>query len=237
MRARTIDAIVADIMDRASLSQGDQYTSQTTVLEYANQSYARLLGKLVEGNAHDYHIKVMPPFLTVSNTTFYPLADDFWRMKNMSVNYGGFNRTIQPFMPKEQPRWSETTVPPGLTISVRYIPAPPRLQLGSGQSVDGVAGWEEWIVLDACIKAASKEEGDTSDFRAQKADIEQQIEEMCGDRDAAWPDRVTDIYERREYGFTLGVPRYRIQGPEINGSAVDQVEILWGPLPGIAFWP
>ena len=235
MRARTIDAIVADIQDRASLSDGDEFITQAAVLEYANQSYARLIGLLVESSAQDYYLKTST--LTTTTATFYNLPPDFWRMRNVAVTYGGFKRTIQPFMPKEQPRWSETSVPPGLTITCRYVPAPPRLVLGQDQSVDGVAGWEEWIVLDATIKCMSKSDEDATLFLQQKADLEAQINALAGDRDAAWPDRVTDVYERREYGFTLGVPRYRICGPQINGSSVDQIEILWGPLPGVAFWP
>jgi len=218
-----------------SLSAGDQFFTPERLAEYINQSNARLMGILVQSNAHDYYLKSQT--ITTTSATAYDLMSDFWRLKNASVSYGGFKRTIQPFMEKERPRWSETAVPPGLSIEVRYVPAPPRLILGQNQSFDGVAGWEEWSVLDACLKCAQKEETDPSQYAAAKADIEKQIAEMAGDRDAAWPERVTDVYERREYGFTLGVPRYRIIGPQLNGGAVDQIEILWGPLPGVAFWP
>lgn len=236
MRARLIDDLVADVQDRMSLSSGDQYFTPERLAEYLNQSYARLIGLLVQSNAHDYFLKAAPD-ITTTTATLYNLPSDFWRMANVSVTYGGFKRTIQPFMPKERPRWSETAVPSGLTISCRYVPAPPRLTLGANQSVDGVAGWEEWMVLDACEKCASKEESDALEFARQKAAVEKQINEMAGDRDAAWPERVTDVYERREYGFTLGVPRYRIVGPQLSNGTLDQIEILWGPLPGVAFFP
>lgn len=217
-----------------SLSSGDAFLTPQRLAEYVNQSAAKFKG-LLSQSSEDYNLKSQT--ITTTTATLYNLNDDFWQAKNVSVTYGGFKRTIQPFMPKEGPRWSETAVPSGLTITVRYTPTPQRLTLGANQSFDGVAGWEEWIILDACEKCAAKEETDASEFARQKASIEHQIELLAGDRDAAWPERVTDVYERREYGFTLGVPRYRIVGPELSSGTVDQIEILWGPLPGVAFFP
>lgn len=234
MRPRTIDAIVADIQDRASLSAGDTFVTEDRVLEYANQSYARLYGMLVQARGHVYYER--QGSLTTTNATMYTLPEDFWQMRVVSINYGGFKRTIQPFMPKEGPRWSETAVPADIVIDYRYTPSPPRLGLGASQIVDGVAGWEEWIVLDATIKILAKEESDTTDLKQQRADLQMQIEQLAGDRDAGTADRVVDVHEQRDFGFTLGAPRYRITGPDV-GSSLDRIEILWGPLPGIAFWP
>lgn len=234
MRSRTIDDLVADVADRMSLSAGDRFFTPQRLAEYINQSAARFKLKLAQ-SSQDYDLKSYT--LTTTSATLYNLPDDYWRMKNVSVSYGGFKRTIQPFMPKERPRWSETAVPPGLSIECRYTPAPQRLTLGANQSFDFVAGWEEWVVLDSCEKCAAKEETDPSEFARQKAAIEKEIEEESENRDAAWPERVTDVYERREYGFTLGVPRYRVVGPQLSSGTLDQIEILWGPLPGVAFWP
>lgn len=233
MRTRTIDNIVADIQERAGLSTSDGFTSQNTALEFANQSYQRLRNKLIQADP-TYFIKDGTPFQTVGGTTLYNLDDTIQEMVNVSISYGGFNRTIKRFMPKEQPRWSETTVPGGITVNYRFIPSAARLTLGTNALVDGVAGFEEWIVLDSTIKALAREESDASEWIRQRADIDEEIALMAQNRDDAWPDRVTDVYENRQWGFTLGVPRYRIQGQ--GGGAHDQIEILWGPLPGIAFF-
>lgn len=237
MRSRTIDLIVADIQDRANLASGDQFTTRTTLLEYANQSIARLYGMLVQARGQAYYSTTGPPFLT-TGATLYALPSDFWQMQVVEVDVGGFKRAIQPFMMKEAPRWGEMSTVPGLTINFRYVPAPQRLQLDLNESFDGIAGWEEWAILDAVIKARSKEDLDCSEFRLQRMDIEKQIEQLATERDAQWPERITDEYERRDWGFTNGIPRYRITGPQpANGFPNnDLIEILWGPLPGVAWW-
>jgi hypothetical protein len=83
-----------------------------------------------------------------------------------------------------------------------YIPSYTTLALDA-DTVDGVNGWEEYIIVDACIKCLEKEESDTSVFERQKAKLEQRIEEMASNRDLDQPERITDIQQGQ---FDLDFP-------------------------------
>ena len=61
-----------------------------------------------------------------------------------------------------------------------------------GTLVDGVSGWEEYIVADAAIKCLEKEESDTSVQMAQKQALLLRIEAAAENRDAGAPQVVSD---------------------------------------------
>lgn len=57
---------------------------------------------------------------------------------------------------------------------------------------DAVSGWEEFIVLDAAIKASGKEETANQDLREDRAEIIQRIIDTAPNRDAAMAPTVQD---------------------------------------------
>lgn len=71
------------------------------------------------------------------------------------------------------------------------------------QTVDGVSGWEEYIVLDAALKAMGKEESDVSLLAAQKLMMKQRLIDMAANRDAANPATVVDV-QGSDYGSPMG---------------------------------
>lgn len=60
-------------------------------------------------------------------------------------------------------------------------------------SVAGIAGWEEYIVIDAAIKAQIKQESDFSGLVGQKAAMQMRIEAMAEGRDAGQAQHVSDV--------------------------------------------
>ena len=70
--------------------------------------------------------------------------------------------------------------------------------------VDGVNGWEEYITIDAAIKAMQKEESDCSILGAQKAAIIRRIEAEAENRDAGSPPVVADVRGRYGNGYGVG---------------------------------
>lgn len=60
-------------------------------------------------------------------------------------------------------------------------------------TIDGVNGWEEYIVVDAAIKCLQKEESDTTVLERQKAGLLARIEAEAANRDAGAPATVTDV--------------------------------------------
>lgn len=64
--------------------------------------------------------------------------------------------------------------------------------------LDGVNGWEEYVIIDAAIKALRKEESDTSVLMAEKQAMMKRIEDSAANRDAGQPDTISDV--RRSSG-------------------------------------
>lgn len=59
-------------------------------------------------------------------------------------------------------------------------------------TLDGISGWEEYVVIDAAIKSNLKEETDITGLMAEKAAMMQRIIDSSSNRDASLPSRVTD---------------------------------------------
>ena len=58
--------------------------------------------------------------------------------------------------------------------------------------MDGVSGWEEYIVIDAAIKARCKQEEDVTELRNQKAEMVADIASMAEGRDVGQAHHVSD---------------------------------------------
>jgi hypothetical protein len=78
-----------------------------------------------------------------------------------------------------------------------YIAAPPVLVesggVGSVVTFDGVAGWEEYVIIDCLIKAAFKQETDPSLLIKQKTDLIKRIGDSLLRSDGCEPDRIRDV--------------------------------------------
>lgn len=74
--------------------------------------------------------------------------------------------------------------------------------------IDGIAGWEEYAVIDAAIKCKDKEESDTSVLMARKMEKKKDIEGIAANRDpgtaARTADVMTDIWNTDSNGGGYG---------------------------------
>lgn len=73
--------------------------------------------------------------------------------------------------------------------------------MGANDSLDdnsSIGYWHEYIVVDAAIKMAQKEESDAvvGTLMAQKQILKERIENEAANRDAAYPERVTDVNQQ-----------------------------------------
>jgi len=146
-------------------------------------------------------------------------ASAFYKMLGVDLVIGGgtpqYSLTIKPFQIAERNRWAWPNMQAlyGLvnlryrihgnniwlipkaganqTIRLIYIPRLTAL-VNDADVVDGVSGWEEYIVVDAAIKAMQKEESDISALMAQKAALIARIEAAAENRDAGSPATVSD---------------------------------------------
>lgn len=96
--------------------------------------------------------------------------------------------------------------------NLRLLPAPTGVLSGKlwyvpqrtplaadGDTLDGVSGWEAYVVADAARKALLKEESDTSALVQELAQLRDRIERAAANRDAGQPAKLVDT-DRPFYG-------------------------------------
>lgn len=155
----------------------------------------------------------------VDTTTTAPA---FYKLLGVDVKYGSEWIPLKPFTFLDRNRWSTSTIPLGTGGTLRYrlqggylwiAPQPtggqlvrlwyvPRMTalVADGDLLDGVSGWEEYVIVDAAIKALAKEESDTGVQQLAKAALIARIDAAAENRDAGSPARVTDARDHQDSG-------------------------------------
>jgi hypothetical protein len=80
----------------------------------------------------------------------------------------------------------------GQVIQIWYCPRFTPLVNGT-DTFDGINGYEEYVIIDAAIKARIKEESDVQELLMAKAAMVARIESIAANRDAGAPSRIVDV--------------------------------------------
>jgi hypothetical protein len=178
---------------------------------------------LIQKFGNDYEVATPYTYTTVGNQNLYPLPPDFYKslLVEVALNPGDPNSwvTLRKFERIQQNLWNYPNVytfygitnmryrftgtnlhivpmpQAGQTLRLWYAPRPADL-VNDMDIVDGLSGWEEYVIADVCIKALTKEETDCQVFMAQKAALLQRIEAAAENRDAGEPETVSDSMRR-----------------------------------------
>lgn len=181
-----------------------------------NSSYQEIYGLLAQKFGADYFIQSPTAgytFTTDGINNLFALPAAFFKLAGVDLLVSGAQYiALKPFAFTDRNRFSVTssTVPAaGQTIRVFYIPRVTLLAADGDSTVDAInmAGWDEYIVADVCIKALTKEESDPSVFMARKAALIERIESEAANRDAGSPATIVDVFGRRARGM-----QYRVYG-------------------------
>jgi hypothetical protein len=194
------------------------FCSDGEVNSYINQSYFELYDLLIQKYGNDYFIAPDYTFTTDGTSDKYALPTDFYKILGVDLLLSGGNSyslTVRPFQMAERNRWAWPNMQAlyglvnlryrlngsyiwfvprpaaGQTIRLLYVPRLNVLQYDSDE-IDGVSGWDEYIVVDAAIKCMQKEESDVSVLMAQKQALIRRIEAAAENRDAGSPQKVSD---------------------------------------------
>lgn len=92
--------------------------------------------------------------------------------------------------------WSSFNVAPAVINDLAIYPP-----TTWSNTLDGVNGWEEYVVADACIKCVAKREWDPSVFMQQKAALLLRLDSETESRNAASPKTVADSRNSNMSGF------------------------------------
>ena len=162
--------------------------------------------------------------LMSNNITFITLPNDFYKLKGVDLMQSPTNntyiRTLETFPWAERYKFlspistlynpynlrysllgNKLAIVPmasSVYLQIWYVPRPTSL-VGDNDIIDGVSGWEEYIIIDAAIKCMQKEESDISVLAAQKAAIIKRIEDTAANRDVGQPKKMSDTLWKGYY--------------------------------------
>jgi hypothetical protein len=184
--------------------------------QYINASYQELYDILVT-SFEDYYTQP-PVSFTLSGTDYFDLPSDFYKLRGVdcSVDSTVSYYTITPFNFANRNRSGDSLnrirftqydrnyriVGNRLYITptdkadgdyrIWYIPQA-TLLVAETDTLNGINGWEEYVVVDAARKCLAKEESDTSFMIAEKEALRQRIFASSANRDAGFPETITDV--------------------------------------------
>ncbi len=135
-----------------------------------------------------------------AGTFVYPLPSDFYRLRQVSVQEA--TDEFRPLGSLQDADIQRYRIPnTDAVVRMRYIPAAPRLEQDS-DTVDGVNGWEELIVLVAAIDVLNKRGQDPSSL-VMKRDRFIERMKLNIQRDATEAPRVRRARQREHDRFRI----------------------------------
>jgi hypothetical protein len=188
---------------------------------YITEARKQFYNIMTTAYGNDYFVANPYTYTLSGSTQFYPLPSDFYKLLGVEVALNGSDPlswvTIKKFEFIERNRWSFPNVytfygitnlryrlngsniymvPPtlggGQTMRIWYVPRPKTL-LADTDIVDGIAGYEEFVIVTAAMIALIKEESPTAaEFKALKDEQIEMITDAANNRDIAQPEQVSD---------------------------------------------
>lgn len=221
MSVVTVSSLITQAKQKADM-ENRNFVKPDEWIQYINDGYKELYDILVS-KFEDYYTLGPVPFTVASGATTYSLPADFYKLRGVDRSNGGSEYfPLLPFNFNDRNRREFYRRWGGIEPSVRYRifgntlifnppdQAPGQYQLwyvpqavditADTQTIEGVNGWEEYIVFSAAIDALAKEESDVSVYEAAKQQMLQRIQALAANRDAGQCDTVGDVTRGGYYG-------------------------------------
>lgn len=177
---RYISASYAELYDLLIKAQPDFYRAEQTITG--------------DGTTSDFAVATSPQYYGTIRVDYQESTGNYWALKYASGNEANYFDYINSQGPAEVYHFVYNTSTPS-TPMIRLIPTPgnnetyrhvytvaPADLTDDADIVDGVSGWEEYIVIDAAIKALTKEESPTGGLERQLERMRQRLKEMAENR-------------------------------------------------------
>ena len=206
------------------------YSQQVSLPEansYITESYKELYDLLSQKFGDEYFSSKTYTWTTQQNLQLYPLPADFFKSTLVEVTLNPsdptawvtlkrFNKIQQNLLnyPNVYTYWGFTNlryrftgnylqiVPVtigGQTIRMWYTPRS-NILMQDTDVLDGISGWEQYVIVDAARQMLAKQELDTTFLEGEKAALIDRIESAAENRDIAEPETVSDS-RRRNFGW------------------------------------
>jgi hypothetical protein len=196
-----------------------QFISLPEWNSYISNSYKDLYNFLVQHFDDEYYSSSTYTFVTDGSSQLYALPDDFYKatLVEVSLNTSDPNSwvTLRRYNKIQQNLWNYPNVytfygvtniryrftgnnleivpitQAGQYIRIWYAPRP-RILMADTDILDGIAGYEDYVILSAARKAMLKQEQDVSEIDRELAFIKENLEEAATNRDVSEPATVSD---------------------------------------------
>lgn len=219
-RKVTVTRMMTRARERADMVNSG-FITDSELRGYISSSYTELYELLIQSGL--IYFNPQTENIVADGSESYPLPDDYYGTMRVDYQWSS-NYWTELFEYLEPERtmfenvfsggatgyathWSVQggnlvllPAPSGGTYRHRYIPAPADLEIGNADQVtiDGVGGWEEWVIVDAARKMLAKEESSTAHLERDLARLKERIEESALNRAWASPRRVIDVRNRTD---------------------------------------
>lgn len=206
----TLSQLRTRCRERADM-ENSEFISDSELNSYINGSFAELYDLLVS-KFEDYYTTSTTFTIASGNTESLP--SDFYKLRGVDfkidannwITVRKFNFAERNVLNNSLRRVGNRQLQYRIVGSTLYIEpednAPGDYKLwytpiytplsSDSDTVDGVNGWEEYIVIDAAIKMLAKEESSTTGLEREKAAMTRRIEAMAQNRDSGEPESITD---------------------------------------------
>lgn len=213
-RTFTIDALITRLEQLCDI-ENDTHLSSAEKFSIMNSAIAETWDLLCEVGLGEKKLS-SATFNSVSGTQDYDLftiASDFYRIHSLYVNEGnGHYRPLTRINPSEVAPFKAPTS--AVSLKLYYIPYSPVLT--TGQSFDGINGWEEHTLMTAACAVKMKREEDYNLFYRRKKELEQRIR-SAGAVDRGEPMRVSRKRKRDPfYLFNKPINAYCVRGNNLE---------------------
>lgn len=175
------DYYVAEPVQITTDGTSTRYALPNGTLYSAAAPFFKLLGLdiFTNGVDPDSAVSLKPFSFAERNRSGTPNSPQYYGITNLRYRIQGNNLWLMP------------TPTGGQVLQLWYVPKMTTLTTDT-DTVEGVSGWTEYIIIDAAIKAMQKEESDVSVLFAQKQAMIARIEAAAENRDAANPATIAD---------------------------------------------
>ncbi len=189
---------------------GEDFVTDAELNQLINKSYRELYALLVKAGLHS--VPETSYSIPITGATSYALPDDFYAIQDVFRTDGAWRTRLRRHGARTRP--NATTVgdaysyrtsgvgtgavielyptPSAGTYTMYYVAIPAVLALDA-DLVDGVLGWEEYIVLDVSIDVLQKEGLKTDELQLRKAQMFTRISEESSLRDLHDSVEIADV--------------------------------------------
>lgn len=234
----TLEQLRLQARYKADMVQSN-FCDDTELNTYINASAYELYDLLVTAYGEDYYNTESYQFTTTVSAQAYDLPSNFFKLAGVDCNISGTGSantpiTLKPFKFNERNKFSYQNVQmyrgtnlryrlkgdqiyfnlfpqPGQTITIWYVPQM-TVMVDDDDTLDGVSGWQEYVLVDAAIKMLQKQDLDVTILAAQKMALIKRINDTAANRDQGQAECVSDVSD-----YNNGVDGYGNSGTGFGG--------------------